>query len=75
VLALSGFHYSAVTQTMEFAAKTGRFFWSTGYAWGLARLLSTATGWQVELRVHGGTLPPLEQVILTGQGPVPFILR
>jgi len=33
VLALSGFHYSAVAKKMEFAAQEGSFFWSTGYAW------------------------------------------
>jgi len=35
VLALTGFHYSAVDQTLAFAAKDGRFFWSNGYAYGL----------------------------------------
>jgi non-lysosomal glucosylceramidase len=34
VLALTGFHYSAVDQRMTFAARPGRFFWSTGYGYG-----------------------------------------
>jgi hypothetical protein len=34
VLALTGFHYSAVDQALTFAAKAGRFFWSNGYAYG-----------------------------------------
>lgn len=73
VLALSGFHYSAVEKQMEFAAQAGSYFWSTGYAWGLAHIAPAAAGWQVELHIHGGTLA-LEQVILTGHGPVPFTL-
>ncbi len=34
LLALTGFQYSAVDKVMTLAAKEGRFFWSTGYAWG-----------------------------------------
>jgi uncharacterized protein (DUF608 family) len=34
VLAITGFHYSAVDQALTFAAKAGRFFWSNGYAYG-----------------------------------------
>jgi non-lysosomal glucosylceramidase len=34
LLALSGFHYSAVDREMTFAPKNGTFFWSTGYAYG-----------------------------------------
>jgi len=34
LLALTGFHYSAVNQEMIFAPKDGNYFWSTGYAYG-----------------------------------------
>ena len=34
LLAWSGFHYSAVTRTMQFGERVGSFFWSNGYAWG-----------------------------------------
>ena len=34
VLALSGFRWSAVTGTLELAARAGRHFWSNGSAWG-----------------------------------------
>ena len=71
VLALSGFHYSAVEKRMEFAAKAGRCFWSTGYAWGTVQIQAAGGAWQAALRVHGGTLA-LEQVVLTGSGPVAF---
>ena len=34
VIALSGFHYSAVRHSMSFTSIPGDYFWSTGYAWG-----------------------------------------
>jgi uncharacterized protein (DUF608 family) len=34
VLALTGFHWSAVTGTMQLAPRPGRHFWSNGSAWG-----------------------------------------
>ena len=40
-LALTGFHYSGVAQSLEMAAKDGRFFWSNGQAYGTAVLKKT----------------------------------
>lgn len=34
VLALSGFHYSGIDQSIHFTATPGNYFWSNGYAWG-----------------------------------------
>jgi non-lysosomal glucosylceramidase len=34
LLALTGFHYSAVDQRFTAAAKDGNYFWSNGYAYG-----------------------------------------
>lgn len=34
VLALTGFHYSAVDQRFTVAANNGKYFWSNGYAYG-----------------------------------------
>jgi non-lysosomal glucosylceramidase len=34
LLALTGFHYSAVDQQLTIAPKNGRCFWSNGYAYG-----------------------------------------
>jgi non-lysosomal glucosylceramidase len=34
VLAITGFHYSAVEGTLTFRAENGNFFWSNGYAYG-----------------------------------------
>jgi uncharacterized protein (DUF608 family) len=56
LLALTGFQYSAVEKVMTFAAKEGRFFWSTGYAWGSVVLCRDADGWIVDLDVLGGKL-------------------
>jgi uncharacterized protein (DUF608 family) len=47
-----GFHYSAVDEFMEFSDKEGRWFWSTGYAWGTFRKADDGC----ELLVLGGKL-------------------
>lgn len=38
VVAWSGFHYSGVDHSIEFAARPGKFFWSNGTAWGTAEI-------------------------------------
>ncbi|OFX39545.1 MAG: hypothetical protein A2X05_13095 [Bacteroidetes bacterium GWE2_41_25] len=43
-LALTGFHYSAVTKEMKFGDKTGRYFWSDGYAYGTADISAGEAG-------------------------------
>ena len=56
ILALSGFHYSAVNGTLTFRAtpEKSRMFWSTGYAWGTLAQIPRETDTQVELTVLGG---------------------
>jgi hypothetical protein len=54
VPALTGFLYSAVTNTMTFAATPGRHFWSTGYAWGVCTIRTAGRGMKVQLEVLGG---------------------
>ena len=71
VLALTGFHYSAVEQTMTFAAMDGLHFWSNGHAWGTCRQHTTKAGIRVVLRVHRGTLA-LRRFMLAGEGHVDF---
>ncbi len=34
ILALSGFHFSAIKRSLSFSSATGKYFWSNGYAWG-----------------------------------------
>jgi len=67
VLALTGFHYSAVDRTMTFAAKDGRFFWSTGDAWGTCRIRTARRGARAELAVGAGRLR-LKRFRLAGVG-------
>jgi len=54
LLAWSGFHYSAVTRTMEFGEKVGTFFWSNGYAWGSCWIVPNKS--KAHLLVSYGTL-------------------
>ena len=52
VLALSGFHYSAVCKTFRITSRPGTWFWSNGSAWGTV----TVTTSGANLRVTEGTL-------------------
>jgi len=56
VLALTGFSYSGVEESMTFAAQDGRFFWSNGYAWGDCSLKRQKRGVRAELSVLQGEL-------------------
>lgn len=56
-LALSGFQYSAVSQTMQFNRQEGTYFWSNGYAWGQCVKKKRPDGWQVILTVLHGEVP------------------
>lgn len=67
VLALSGFHYSAVSGIMTLAGRPGTHFWSTGWAWGTATVRAEGAGRRVDLRVLYGAVA-LNQVCLTGIG-------
>ena len=72
-LALTGFHYDGVTQTMIFARPDTavNWFWSTGSAWGVIRLTPDARKTSVDLTVNGGELP-LRLLQLTGGDSPPF---
>jgi uncharacterized protein (DUF608 family) len=63
VLALSGFQYSALDQTMRFAAKSGKWFWSNGSAWGTCKINKR----RIELTVLHGAVT-LQHLEITGQG-------
>lgn len=67
-LALSGFQYSGVTQTLTVNAQPGTFFWSNGYAWGTIAKTETADGLHVTLSVLSGQLP-CKTVRVTGHAP------
>ena len=54
ILALSGFHYSAVDRHITFTNVPGNYFWSTGYAWGMCEVKADGTA---KLTVLKGDLP------------------
>jgi hypothetical protein len=56
VLALTGFRYSAVDQSLSVAAKEGTIFWSNGYAYGTATLKKNAGKLAVTLRALKGEM-------------------
>lgn len=56
VLALSGFHYSGVTGVMTFSPVAGRFFWSTGWAWGTCEMSRLGANMVAQLTVKFGRL-------------------
>jgi hypothetical protein len=55
-LALTGFHYSGVAQSLEFAPLDGRFFWSNGQAYGTAVLKKTGDRLTVTLSALKGEI-------------------
>jgi len=74
ILALTGFHYSAVDQIISFAAPAAdcQHFWSSGYAWGNCALSPADDGaCGVEFTVKGGEIS-FAEFALTGLGAVSF---
>ena len=67
LLALTGFHYSAVSKEMTLAAQNGQFFWSNGSAWGTCTLSKGGNKWTVELHVLFGVIN-IKNFILTDMG-------
>jgi len=67
VLALTGFHYSAVTGEMSINADPGNYFWSNGYAFGTIHIVDEAGIKRVNLKVMEGTLP-LKELVLNDFG-------
>jgi hypothetical protein len=73
VLALTGFQYSGVDQTLRFAAASGpcRWFWSNGAAWGTVEQRPGAAEIEVCLSVLYGTLR-IRRLELDGHGFMDF---
>ena len=72
VLALTGFHYSAVDGRIEFVAtkNASRFFWSNGYAWGTIEQEGDDREEQkVKLSVLHGTLQ-IKHILLKDFGEI-----
>jgi uncharacterized protein (DUF608 family) len=69
ILALSGFHYSAVNETLSISSTPGQYFWSNGYAWGNASVSKRARGGvNVKILVANGRLD-LKSLGVTGTSP------
>jgi uncharacterized protein (DUF608 family) len=73
VLTLTGFRYSGVNKSIEFAtkSKTSQTFWSNGTAWGTLRQQPIRRGAKVELTVLHGKLI-YRTFTLAGLGTVNF---
>jgi non-lysosomal glucosylceramidase len=56
VPALTGFHYSAIENSMQMAPRPGKWFWSNGYAWGTAEISKVGNKHEVTLKVIHGEL-------------------
>ena len=69
VLALTGFHYSAVERAIRFAGQEGTWFWSTGRAWGQCIQQAHEEGVRVTLYVGHGSVE-LQRIVLTGIGEI-----
>jgi hypothetical protein len=69
VPALTGFHYSAVTDEMRFSDITGRFFWSDGYSYGVADISGEGPGIKrtVTVKVLNGTID-IAKITVDGVG-------
>ena len=73
VLALTGFHYSAVAQSLRFdASRTPcRWFWSTGSAWGMCEQTPEEDGTKLTLSITQGSLT-FQTLALDGLGVLTF---
>jgi non-lysosomal glucosylceramidase len=71
VLALTGFHYSGVNASMQFASTNyfSRVFWSNGYAWGTCQQKPGPHATEVKITVLYGKVQ-LRRLILKGLGSV-----
>jgi uncharacterized protein (DUF608 family) len=69
ILALTGFHYSAVTKTLRLGSRPGRFPWSTGRAWGEVDIVEEGAALRITVHVHEGTVA-IETVAARTRPPV-----
>ena len=67
VLSETGFSYSGVNKEIKFGNKAGKFFWSNGYAYGMAEITTTGKASQVMLSVLNGNID-LAKVTIIGIG-------
>ncbi|WP_406683272.1 non-lysosomal glucosylceramidase [Seonamhaeicola sp. MEBiC1930] len=71
VVALSGFHYSAVEKRMQFTSASGNYFWSNGNQYGTVVIENQGNDRLVKLTVLNGEVS-LESLQLKGFGNTSF---
>lgn len=70
LLALTGFHYSGVDNSMSFSSRPGNYFWSNGYSWGTCKVnngKSTLSVLHGQLELNKFTLTGIGSVILNNK--------
>ncbi|MFN8239242.1 MAG: GH116 family glycosyl-hydrolase [Bacteroidales bacterium] len=67
IIALTGFHYSAVSGRFAINSENGSKFWSTGYAWGLVEISGKGQVKDVKIHVYDGQIS-LGEFVLNGFG-------
>ncbi len=71
ILAMTGFHYSAVDRSMSFKPIGGKYFWSNGYQYGTVEIKDQGKHKTVILNILGGELT-LNSFVLNGFGQADF---
>ncbi len=71
VLALTGFHYSAVKKDLKINDLSGRCFWSNGYAYGTIDVSGKGNTRTIRLNVLNGEIE-LSSVTIEGFGIISF---
>jgi non-lysosomal glucosylceramidase len=67
VLSETGFLYSGVSKEIKFADKPGKFFWSNGYAYGMAEISKNGEDRELILNVINGDID-IARVTINGFG-------
>ena len=71
ILAYTGFNYSAVSKSMNFNARPGKYFWSNGYQYGTIEISDQGQNKLVKLTPLNGSLT-LNSFIINGTGVTKF---
>ncbi|MBP1648343.1 MAG: hypothetical protein H6Q30_1788, partial [Bacteroidetes bacterium] len=71
LLALSGFHYSAVDKSLQIDVKDGTMFWSNGYAYGTFSQSASPGGRTISMTVMRGAVQ-LNSLIMRNHGRIQF---
>lgn len=71
LLALTGFHYSGVTNEIKFGDIAGKYFWSNGYAFGTVEISNKGETRSLILNVLNGDID-IARVTIEGFGSVSY---